>query len=207
MDILGQLVEGLAAQFSADGREVYQVFSRQLYVFLAIVLPALAGLLAYRRRLYRQGRIDRVVSRKLVLDAALGAAVLGILLITLSPKPNPDPKVDLIPLHPLWSAITGTVDATRVVTLFGANLLLFVPFGLLIPLRWRRLDRARVVLLLSAGFSAAVETLQYVMDRGRVTQVDDVVFNTLGGLAGWMLLRIARHVGGRLDPARTASPR
>ncbi|HEX2053569.1 MAG TPA: VanZ family protein [Actinomycetota bacterium] len=194
MGFLRELVSSVGRQFGSDGEEVYRVFSGQLYVFLVIAVPTLGLLLLNQRRRYRLGRVPRVLSRPFVLDLAVGATVLGILLVTLSAKPNPHPKVDLIPLHPLWTALTGSVDATRVATLFGANVVLFVPLGILLPLRWPRLNNGWVVVLVSAVLSGAIETLQYFMDRGRVTQLDDVIFNTLGGLLGWMALRAGSWV-------------
>jgi glycopeptide antibiotics resistance protein len=126
---------------------------------------------------------------------------LGVLLITLTARPyGSDGRTDLIPFHPLWNALTGEIDATRVVATFGANILLFVPIGILLPVRWPRLDRAGVVTLMTAGLSAAIEVAQYFMNAGRVAQLDDVIFNTLGGLIGWAMVRAVRLV--RPAPAR-----
>jgi glycopeptide antibiotics resistance protein len=205
VEFLRALLRTLARQFSHDGEQVYRVFSPQLYLFLLLAVPALVALLLVQRRRRRLGRTYRMLTRSFLLDLALGATVLGILLVTLSPKPNPSPRLDLIPLHPLWNAVVGTVDATRVITLFGANLLLFVPFGLLLPLRWQQLDRAWIVVLTSAAFSGGIEVLQYVMQWGRVTQLDDVIFNTLGGFAGWAIVRMAHLARDRLRPARASA--
>ena len=60
------------------------------------------------------------------------------------------------------------------------------------------------MLLLAAGASAVVETLQYALDLGRVSSVDDVLRGALGaGLAAAAsqpLSRRSRQVNGALVP-------
>ncbi len=201
MESLERLVRVVGNQLTFDGIAVFQRFSPQLSLFLLVVVPSLLILLLYRALLVRSGRSDRLLPRLLLLNVALACSLLGVLLITLTARPyGSDGRTDLIPFHPLWSALTGEIDATRVVATFGANILLFVPIGILLPVRWPRLDRPGVVTLIAAGLSAAIEVAQYFMNAGRVAQLDDVIFNTLGGLFGWAMVRAARLV--RPAPAR-----
>lgn len=197
-----QILKGLADQLAVDGYEVLRRFAPQLWLFVGLVVPSLVVLLLYRRRQYRLGRARRVLPGTLALNLAIGCAVLGILLITLSPRPAPENRLDLIPFHPLWSALSGSIDATQVVALFGANILLFVPLGILLPLRWRRLDHPVAILAATGLISGTIEALQYLLDVGRVTQLDDAIFNAFGGLAGWALQRSARGVLAWFRPAR-----
>lgn len=71
-----------------------------------------------------------------------------------------------------------------------ANVLLFVPFGLLVGLllptrRWR-------VVPAGLALSALIETTQLLALPDRVATVQDVVLNTLGAAVGWALSRPAR---------------
>jgi hypothetical protein len=201
VESLKRLVRVVGNQLTFDGIAVFQRFSPQLSLFLLIVVPSLVILLLYRALLVRSGRTDRLLPRRLLLNLAIACTLLGVLLITLTARPyGSDGRTDLIPFHPLWNALTGEIDATRVVATFGANILLFVPIGILLPVRWPRLDRAGVVTLMTAGLSAAIEVAQYFMNAGRVAQLDDVIFNTLGGLIGWAMVRAVRLV--RPAPAR-----
>lgn len=202
MQTLKEILRGLAEQFAVDGLEVLRRFSPQLGLFAVLVIPAVVGLVLYRRRLLRLGRAHKLLTRSLALNVAISCAVVGILLITLSARPSPENRVDLIPFHPLWSAITSTVDTTRVVVLFGANIVLFVPLGILLPLRWPGLDHPLGILLAGGLISASIETLQYVMEVGRVTQLDDVIFNAAGGLTGWAIQRAFRRTTAWLNPVR-----
>ncbi|MCI9263861.1 MAG: VanZ family protein [Oscillospiraceae bacterium] len=64
------------------------------------------------------------------------------------------------------------------------NLLLYLPFGFLLPLVWARGRGWRTP---AAGFalSLCVETLQLFIDRS--FDINDLILNTVGGAAGWLL--------------------
>ncbi len=71
------------------------------------------------------------------------------------------------------------------------NLLVFFPVGMLVPL-WRNTKRTGCIriLIYTFLFTLSIETLQLVTRVG-VFDVDDLLMNTLGGLAGWICYRIA----------------
>lgn len=72
------------------------------------------------------------------------------------------------------------------------NVIMFIPWGLLLPVIIRLFRRgAGAWLCILSGFLASVslETVQYLTQRGHC-QLDDVVMNTLGTLAGWLLFKL-----------------
>lgn len=72
------------------------------------------------------------------------------------------------------------------------NVIMFIPWGLLLPVIIRLFRRgAGVWLCILSGFLASVslETVQYLTQRGHC-QLDDVVMNTLGTLVGWLLYKL-----------------
>lgn len=72
------------------------------------------------------------------------------------------------------------------------NVIMFIPWGLLLPVIIRLFRRgAGAWLCILSGFLASVslETVQYLTQRGHC-QLDDVVMNTLGTLAGWLLYKL-----------------
>lgn len=72
------------------------------------------------------------------------------------------------------------------------NILLFLPLGIAAPLLWREFCRLPQMLLLGFGVSLFIETMQLLTFR--VTDVDDLLMNTLGALLGWgAALAAARH--------------
>lgn len=75
------------------------------------------------------------------------------------------------------------------------NILLFVPFGVLFPLAvagskngdGRAVDRlSKCTVLFGFLCSVCIETVQLITERG-YCQLDDVVMNTLGSLAGYII--------------------
>ena len=75
------------------------------------------------------------------------------------------------------------------------NIIMFIPWGVLMTLLIRPLQRNGFLCVLS-GFaaSAALETVQYLTQRG-FCQLDDVVMNTLGAFVGWLLIWLAQAIG------------
>ncbi|WP_086735323.1 VanZ family protein [Streptomyces glaucescens] len=94
---------------------------------------------------------------------------------------------------PWWNQVNYvpmvTVDVTAV-----PNILMFVPLGMLLPLLTRVSGPARAVGV-SALASLCIEVTQllsYVLfHNGRSVDVNDLLANTLGGLIGYLLVRLA----------------
>lgn len=84
-------------------------------------------------------------------------------------------------------------DAVRQI---GGNLLLGVPFGILVPVLTPRTRGILRVLLLTATVMLLVEFAQGALVRGRAFDIDDVILNTTGALIGYLLLgrRLSRAV-------------
>ncbi|MFD7305285.1 VanZ family protein [Streptomyces pharetrae] len=81
----------------------------------------------------------------------------------------------------------------------GGNLLLGVPFGVLVPVLAPRARGIGRVLLLTALVMLLVELAQGAVVTGRAFDIDDVILNTTGALAGYLLLgrRLGRAVHAR----------
>ncbi|MCA0983478.1 VanZ family protein [Halobacillus yeomjeoni] len=72
--------------------------------------------------------------------------------------------------------------------LFG-NILGFIPFGFLVPLVSRRQHSLYTVGIYSFLVSLSFESLQLFLRVGSF-DVDDLILNTLGGLCGYMMVRL-----------------
>ena len=68
------------------------------------------------------------------------------------------------------------------------NILLFLPFGYLIPSLFPRL-RWWQVILLGLAFSLTIELLQLITKLG-YADVDDLINNTLGAAIGWLCYKL-----------------
>lgn len=67
---------------------------------------------------------------------------------------------------------------------FIENILLFIPFGILLPCVFPLLKKLRFCILAGFLFSVCLELMQLVTGRG-FCQLDDVLTNTLGAGIGW----------------------
>ncbi|MEU3254218.1 VanZ family protein [Streptomyces sp. NPDC006997] len=81
----------------------------------------------------------------------------------------------------------------------GGNLLLGIPFGVLVPVLAPRARGVLRVLALTATVMLLVELAQGSMITGRAFDIDDVILNTTGALVGYLLLgrRLGRAVHAR----------
>lgn len=81
----------------------------------------------------------------------------------------------------------------------GGNVLLGVPFGILVPVLAPRARGLLRVLLLTATVMLLVEFAQGALITGRAFDIDDVILNTGGALVGYLLLgrRLGRAVHAR----------
>lgn len=99
---------------------------------------------------------------------------------------------------PILRAITSAVPWLTYARIeFAANIALFVPFGWCAARGWPRWQ----AYVIPAGLiiSAVIETAQGVLLAQRTASVWDVVANTLGATAGWLIAR--GRVVGRRQPA------
>ncbi|WP_373430782.1 VanZ family protein [Streptomyces sp. B3I8] len=126
------------------------------------------------------------------------AAVLARL--TLEPSPA---SVSLTHsnLHPgrslrAYAEQPGLRDAVKQI---GGNVLLGVPFGVLLPVLSPGTRHLLRVLLVTALVMLAVELVQGALITGRAFDIDDVILNTTGALIGHLLLgrRMGRAVHAR----------
>lgn len=81
----------------------------------------------------------------------------------------------------------------------GGNVLLGVPFGILVPVVAPQARGLVRVLLLTAAVMLLVEFAQGALVTGRAFDIDDVILNTTGALIGYLLLgrRVSRAVHAR----------
>lgn len=165
-------------------REVWASWGNVLVVW-AIGLPVAAAVAA----LLIRWRLRRGVSRPEALrrTAAEAGIVIGTvpwMWMILTPIAA-QRSASLIPLRDLLATLTDS--PSRAVVQVGANLIVFLPLGFLVPLRFPRLAGVLPMLALGAALSATLETAQYVLELGRISSVDDVLMNAAGaGVGGWL---------------------
>ncbi|AZB18306.1 VanZ family protein [Chryseobacterium indologenes] len=96
----------------------------------------------------------------------------------------------LITVEPVFSTIKfirGTSDWKNMVTIVLGNVVMFIPFGFL---GWffPRLQQVKPLIFTFISAIVIVEALQYFTRMG-IFEVDDIILNTFGAYAGWLLYR------------------
>ncbi|WP_405650697.1 VanZ family protein [Streptomyces sp. NBC_00019] len=117
--------------------------------------------------------------------------------LTLEPSPASE-SLTHTNLHPGRSlrAYLDQPELRDAAKQIGGNLLLGIPFGVLVPVLAPRTRGVLRVLLLTAVVMLLVEFAQGAMITGRAFDIDDVILNTTGALIGYVLLgrRLSRAV-------------
>ncbi|KPI14353.1 VanZ family protein [Actinobacteria bacterium OK074] len=141
----------------------------------------------------------------LLAFAAMVVFAVVLAKLTLQPSPASAALVHSN-LHPgrslrLYLDQPETRDAIRQI---GGNLLLGLPFGVLLPVLAPRIRGIVRVGLVTAVVMLLVELVQGALITGRAFDIDDVILNTSGALVGYLILgrRLGRVVHRRERRAR-----
>ncbi|MEV0222819.1 VanZ family protein [Streptomyces sp. NPDC050704] len=121
--------------------------------------------------------------------AAMVAFAAALARITLQPSPASE-ALTHSNLHP-GRSLRAYLDQPELRDAFkqiGGNLLLGIPFGVLLPVLVPMARGILRVLLLTAAVMMMVELVQGALITGRAFDIDDVILNTTGALVGYLLL-------------------
>lgn len=164
------------------------------------------------------GEVERLAGRRFCRPARAVVLVLavvwalGVANLTLFVTAGEGPR-NAVPFHTIWDYLSDTNLPMQIrIRNLAGNLVMLVPLGLVLAAltRWRL---ARVALCV-VGVSVSIEFWQLFVATGRSVDVDDVILNVAGGVAGWfaglMILRLVEAVApSALDDGNeeaTASP-
>ena len=82
------------------------------------------------------------------------------------------------------------------------NMIMMMPFGFLLPLIWKNWRGFGKVVLAGFGFSLLIEVLQ--LFNTRLSDVDDLIMNSLGAAAGYLIWILFNRLFGRSQKATTS---
>ncbi|MEY9996612.1 glycopeptide antibiotics resistance protein [Streptomyces sp. V4I8] len=145
----------------------------------------------------------RFLARLLAMVCAFAFMVaFAVVLAKLTLQPSPASEaLTHTNLHPGRSlrAYLDQPELRDAVRQIGGNVLLGVPFGVLVPVVAPKTRGVLRVLLLTATVMLLVEFAQGALVTGRAFDIDDVILNTSGALIGYLLLgrRLSRAVHAR----------
>ncbi len=98
--------------------------------------------------------------------------------------------ISIIPFKSLFDMVNNNISVTRILENVLGNIAIFIPFGLLFPIIQK--DKSPKIMLYGLITSALIEIIQYVFALGS-SDIDDLVFNTLGTIIGYVLYKIIRQ--------------
>ena len=70
---------------------------------------------------------------------------------------------------------------------FWLNIVMFLPLGIVTPCIWKKCESARYTVMLGFAVSLLIECSQIL--NGRATDIDDLLANTIGACAGYLIWR------------------
>lgn len=94
---------------------------------------------------------------------------------------NTPPEINLIPFRWITEGVRPYIE----------NIVLFMPFGLMLPCIWKKYEVLWKTVLFGFTFSLLIEVSQ--LFNGRVPDIDDLLMNTLGALIGWVIFRLLKE--------------
>ncbi len=100
--------------------------------------------------------------------------------------------VNFTPFHTIKIYLRHAFDADILRVNIVGNIVMFVPWGLGLPLLWKKYQSAWKVTILSFVLPLCIEVIQLFI--GRTVDVDDVILNFTGGLLGGLLYLLLRKV-------------
>ena len=164
------------------------------------------------------GRARGTSGPTIIARCALIGAVGWILALTIFPIPVEArgwrfhrlfSNVHLVPFWTIRSQLAFGLERSEARQLIG-NMALFVPFGFLLPAAVRTCRRLWVTLVVAAGLSALIESLQAILPE-HATDVDDVILNTTGAVLGYLAFRVIawtarQRTAGDEDTLREPAP-
>lgn len=171
-----------------------------MFRLLAIALETLSSALFIVPLILFAARKERLTRRMLTLLFSLyTAAVFSAVGLPSVLSHTLDPSINWVPFLDVFSAPLSFLRNELL------NILLFMPIGFLAALLWPAFRSPRRTALLGLGLSAFIELSQ--LFTFRLTDVDDLITNTAGAVAGCLLARFAAKKLARAQPKTARSPR
>jgi len=167
----------------------------RLEITLLSLLVPVSAIAAVAVALWRRSRgADiRSAAYTTLVDLGLLFWIIATLLITLlNTQGGVREPPDLVPLRAIWRAAQEPTDSTFIVMVLNVGL--FLPFGMLAPLKWPHWGRIWPITWRAGLVSLAVETLQFLINPRRTASINDVLLNALGAAVGLLLAMILRRV-------------
>ncbi|MDG0060834.1 MULTISPECIES: VanZ family protein [Priestia] len=100
--------------------------------------------------------------------------------------------INLVPFYTMRDLLFHHSFSDFILNNIG-NIILFLPFGFFLPMRFKKIDNLSKSLLVGMLLSVSIEIAQLFMPN-RWTDIDDVLLNTLGTGVGYSLFKVLNKI-------------
>lgn len=129
----------------------------------------------------------RVVIAGVLLSIYIGV-VIGLTLLNRTSSEDHRTILKFLWSYGAW--IQGNKQALWEIV---GNIVMLIPYGILLPILEQKFRKFRWILLASFGFTLFIELSQYFTCRGWF-ELDDLFHNTVGGVVGFQFFQITRKI-------------
>lgn len=105
--------------------------------------------------------------------------------------------VNFVPFKTIRSYLKYSAGSDYAIVNIAGNVLMFMPWGMGLPLLWRKLRSPWKVMLASVALPVFVEFCQLFI--GRSVDIDDVILNFAGGVLGGLVYFVLSKVFPKID--------
>lgn len=173
--------------------DVIRIAEDYLMLGIVIALSAFIIFLIGYLLIYKEAMKGKrkIVPQKLIIAVLLFCYLIVVLGATLGRRGDYTGSINLHPFsayREAWNSFS--ITAWRNIVL---NIMMFVPFGFLLPLLSERFRRAWITYLLGFILTVGIECIQYYTGRG-IFEIDDIIGNTIGMMIGYGLIMLLLYV-------------
>ncbi len=170
--------------------ELYNAFEPIIPIFIILFFAVIfLTVFINNRSGYKLDNRKKVINY--LTYVGLVMTLIGMALVTMLPSNNPEKVTSFIPFLSIIE--TWEYATTRaIINSLLMNIILFVPFGFFVYLLIRK-PLLTIIFAFLTSFS--IELLQYMLPIGRISNVDDVLLNTIGGFIGMVFGLIFEKFG------------
>jgi glycopeptide antibiotics resistance protein len=105
---------------------------------------------------------------------------------------------NLIPFRSIYRIAVYSPSIIDPIKILIGNIILFIPFGFLAPIALKKLRKSVfTTTLLGMFLSILIESSQFLFTY-RVSNIDDVILNTLGAFIGAVLIKICFYLNSKI---------
>ncbi|WP_081801794.1 VanZ family protein [Priestia veravalensis] len=176
--------------------QLLRAFGGFIPFFLLVSFIVLTVFIAIK--LLRNKKSNKKFSfRELVVDCGIIISLIAVFFVTNFSTLLPgivvfDRQYNFVPFIDIYIMLKNSVSLDLVFRNILLNICLFVPFGFLITFKIQ--NKLLKVTLLGFLLSFLMEFLQYVVPRGRIADINDIITNSLGVIIGYLLAKLYQKI-------------